>query len=59
MYDFVCTVAPQWLQEPQDVSTLVGNSIIVNCEAKGFPQPQIQWLKGQGKCVGTHGKSFS
>lgn len=42
-------VSPQWLQEPQDISTLVGSSAIINCEAKGFPHPQIQWLKGQGK----------
>ncbi|XP_071054820.1 cell adhesion molecule Dscam2 [Onthophagus taurus] len=42
-------VAPQWVIEPQDVSTLLGNPVLVECSAKGFPRPQITWLKGQGK----------
>lgn len=42
------TVAPQWIIEPQDVSTLLGNGILIDCAADGFPKPQITWLKGQG-----------
>ncbi|XP_017776462.1 PREDICTED: Down syndrome cell adhesion molecule-like protein Dscam2 isoform X2 [Nicrophorus vespilloides] len=42
-------VAPQWIIEPQDLSVLLGNAVIVDCAAKGFPHPQITWLKGQGK----------
>ncbi|XP_060516116.1 cell adhesion molecule Dscam2 [Cylas formicarius] len=42
-------VAPQWIIEPQNVSALLGNSILIQCLAKGFPEPTISWLKGQGK----------
>lgn len=42
------TVAPQWIVEPQDISSLVGNSVLIDCAAKGFPRPQITWLKAQG-----------
>ncbi|XP_044257604.1 Down syndrome cell adhesion molecule-like protein Dscam2 isoform X1 [Tribolium madens] len=42
-------VTPQWVTEPQDVSVLLVNPVLVGCSAKGFPEPQITWLKGQGK----------
>ncbi|XP_046991954.1 Down syndrome cell adhesion molecule-like protein Dscam2 [Schistocerca americana] len=41
-------VAPQWLKEPQDTSTLEGNSLSVHCQAHGFPQPTISWFRGIG-----------
>ncbi|XP_021937228.1 Down syndrome cell adhesion molecule-like protein Dscam2 isoform X2 [Zootermopsis nevadensis] len=40
-------VAPQWVMEPQDVATLAGGSLTVHCQAQGFPQPQITWMRGQ------------
>ena len=43
------TVAPQWVIEPEDVATLAGGILIVHCQAQGFPQPQITWMRGQGK----------
>jgi hypothetical protein len=43
------TVAPQWVLEPEDVATLAGGILIVHCQAQGFPQPQITWMRGQGK----------
>ncbi|CAH0562134.1 unnamed protein product [Brassicogethes aeneus] len=45
----IVKVAPQWLKEPQDVSVLLGHPVLVDCLAKGSPEPQITWLKGQGK----------
>ena len=45
---FISIVTPQWVTEPQDVSVLLGNPVLVGCSAKGFPEPQITWLKGQG-----------
>ncbi|CAK1602580.1 unnamed protein product [Parnassius mnemosyne] len=41
-------VAPSWVYEPQDVSALLGTQIIAQCSTKGYPEPQIAWLKGQG-----------
>ena len=45
------SVAPQWVIEPQDVATLAGGSLVVHCQAQGFPQPQITWMRGQGMYV--------
>ncbi|XP_046991962.1 Down syndrome cell adhesion molecule-like protein Dscam2 [Schistocerca americana] len=42
-------VAPRWLMEPQDVSTLAGNSLFVHCQAQGFPHPVVSWMQGQGE----------
>ncbi|XP_013175788.1 PREDICTED: Down syndrome cell adhesion molecule-like protein Dscam2 [Papilio xuthus] len=41
-------VAPSWVFEPQDASVLLGTQIIVHCSTKGYPEPQIAWLKAQG-----------
>ncbi|ERL85186.1 hypothetical protein D910_02608, partial [Dendroctonus ponderosae] len=42
-------VAPQWTIEPQDISALLGDSVLMPCLAKGFPEPTISWLRGHGK----------
>jgi uncharacterized membrane-anchored protein YitT (DUF2179 family) len=55
-YFFHFTVAPQWVMEPQDVATLAGGSLMVHCQAQGFPQPQITWMRRHGK--GTRHKYF-
>lgn len=44
--ELLVKVPPQWISEPQDISTLLGNPLNVHCEAKGFPPPQITWLRG-------------
>ncbi|CAG9796257.1 unnamed protein product [Diatraea saccharalis] len=41
-------VAPSWVFEPQDVSALLGTQILAHCSTKGYPEPRIIWLKGQG-----------
>lgn len=43
-------VPPRWIQEPQDIALMLGNAIVINCEAEGYPEPEITWFKG--------GKSF-
>jgi hypothetical protein len=35
--------------EPEDVATLAGGILVVHCQAQGFPQPQITWMRVQGK----------
>jgi len=35
--------------EPEDVATLAGGILTVHCQAQGFPQPQITWMRGRGK----------
>lgn len=47
--ELLVQVPPTWKREPNDLSVVLGNTISVPCEADGFPQPRITWLKGQGK----------
>ncbi|CAG9760391.1 unnamed protein product [Ceutorhynchus assimilis] len=42
-------VTPQWIIEPQDISALLGNAVLIPCLAKGFPEPTTSWLKGYSK----------
>lgn len=28
---------------------MLGNTVIINCEAEGYPEPEITWLKAEGK----------
>ena len=43
------TVPPKWRVEPVDVSAVVGDSIVFDCQAEGYPQPLIRWKKASGK----------
>lgn len=47
----LCTVPPEWKAEPRDASAIAGQSVIIHCQAEGFPQPQITWRKTQGKLL--------
>lgn len=39
-------VPPRWIREPQDTALMLGNSVVIPCEAEGYPEPEITWLKG-------------
>lgn len=45
--ELLVKVPPQWIFEPQDVATLLGNPLNVHCEAKGFPPPRVTWLRAR------------
>ncbi|XP_068085516.1 cell adhesion molecule Dscam2 [Anabrus simplex] len=47
-------VAPQWIMEPQDVATLAGGSISIHCQAQGFPEPRITWLRGRDRVASDY-----
>ncbi|PRD20372.1 UNVERIFIED_CONTAM: Down syndrome cell adhesion molecule-like protein [Trichonephila clavipes] len=36
---------PQWLEEPKNVITRVGEPIDIHCSATGSPKPNISWKK--------------
>ncbi|GIY67333.1 titin [Caerostris darwini] len=36
---------PKWIQKPSDVSIHIGETLVLKCEASGFPKPQISWFK--------------
>lgn len=37
---------PRWIREPQDTALMLGQAVVIDCEAEGYPEPQIIWLKG-------------
>jgi Down syndrome cell adhesion protein len=47
--ELLVKVPPQWMFEPQNVSSLLGNALYVHCKATGFPPPQITWLRGHAR----------
>ena len=38
-----CLVAPQFINEPQDVEEFIGTAVNLSCSADGFPVPDIMW----------------
>ena len=39
------TVSPYWIREPTDQEVIKGHSILLSCEASGYPNPQIRWKR--------------
>ncbi|XP_054158871.1 cell adhesion molecule DSCAM-like [Oppia nitens] len=35
--------APQWIVRPADRHTLVGQSLVMDCQSSGYPQPVTRW----------------
>lgn len=42
-------VPPRWIREPQDTALMLGQAVVINCEAEGYPKPEITFLKGGNK----------
>uniref|UniRef100_T1JJC1 Down syndrome cell adhesion molecule n=1 Tax=Strigamia maritima TaxID=126957 RepID=T1JJC1_STRMM len=47
-------VPPHWIAEPNDVSVLLGHRVELACRADGYPQPNITWLRGEGRLPGDY-----
>ncbi|XP_053986908.1 cell adhesion molecule Dscam2 isoform X2 [Hylaeus volcanicus] len=52
--ELLVKVPPQWIFEPQDVATLLGNPLNVHCEAKGFPPPRVTWLRSKSRTANDY-----
>lgn len=48
-FNVLFIVAPRWVMEPQDTALMLGQAVVINCEAEGYPHPTITWLKGGNK----------
>ncbi|CAL4147451.1 unnamed protein product, partial [Meganyctiphanes norvegica] len=46
-------VPPRWVLEPEDASAISGTSILMPCQADGFPIPSVVWKK-EGASVGSY-----
>ncbi|XP_076325843.1 cell adhesion molecule Dscam1-like isoform X3 [Tachypleus tridentatus] len=40
---------PRWKIEPKDTSVVIGNSVILHCQAEGKPEPRMIWKKSTGQ----------
>ncbi|GFT08377.1 protein sidekick-2 [Nephila pilipes] len=38
-------VSPQWVQEPKDLSTMGGQTAVLDCFTRGYPKPNVVWRK--------------
>ncbi|KFM78043.1 Down syndrome cell adhesion molecule-like protein Dscam2, partial [Stegodyphus mimosarum] len=43
----IVNVPPQWKIPPSDKSVVVGQNVVIDCQADGFPQPRIWWEKSE------------
>jgi Down syndrome cell adhesion molecule len=39
------------LVEPADESVVLGKSVVLQCQADGFPKPTVTWKQAIGECV--------
>lgn len=42
------TVPPKWIVEPEDQSVILGNSVVIPCQAEGSPPPTLLWKQAIG-----------
>ncbi|KAL3225997.1 hypothetical protein MRX96_025279 [Rhipicephalus microplus] len=47
----VIHVPPQWIIEPAETSVIKGKTVVIDCEADGFPKPRIRWTKAEGEAA--------
>ncbi|XP_033228370.1 Down syndrome cell adhesion molecule-like protein Dscam2 [Belonocnema kinseyi] len=52
--ELLVRVPPQWVFEPQNVSTLLGSPLILHCKADGFPPPSVNWLRSRGRSANNY-----
>ncbi|EEC05442.1 cell adhesion molecule, putative, partial [Ixodes scapularis] len=48
----VVQVPPRWRQEPRDRAAIMGQAVVFDCQAEGFPVPVIRWKKAHGQFGG-------
>ncbi|XP_050737575.1 cell adhesion molecule Dscam2-like isoform X3 [Eriocheir sinensis] len=44
-------VSPRWVMEPGGRTALVGSTVVLDCSARGHPQPVITWMKAPGEAA--------
>lgn len=40
---------PRWIIKPADQDAILGNAVVIRCQADGFPVPTVQWKQSIGK----------
>ncbi|KAH7934636.1 hypothetical protein HPB51_028995 [Rhipicephalus microplus] len=44
-------VGPRWQHQPEDKAAILGQPLIFDCQAHGFPIPVIRWKKERCRCT--------
>lgn len=44
-------VPPVWKTVPTDIEAIHGDSILLNCQGFGKPEPSILWLRSTGRVM--------
>ncbi|RWS17057.1 cell adhesion molecule-like protein, partial [Dinothrombium tinctorium] len=50
--ELVVKVPPFWVKEPSDTEALLGQRLVLDCQANGFPEPQIRWKRLEDNAAG-------
>ncbi|RWS31327.1 cell adhesion molecule-like protein [Leptotrombidium deliense] len=50
--ELVVKVPPFWVKEPTDTEVLIGQRLVLDCQANGFPEPQIRWKRMEDNNAG-------
>jgi hypothetical protein len=48
---FFSLVPPRWIVEPADQSVVLGKSVVLQCQADGFPKPTVTWKQAIGESI--------
>ncbi|GIY09038.1 titin [Caerostris extrusa] len=48
-FSIVIRASPKWIDQPSDIITTAGDTVVVRCIASGSPEPRILWKKKNGK----------
>ncbi|XP_041984481.1 Down syndrome cell adhesion molecule-like protein Dscam2 isoform X2 [Aricia agestis] len=47
-------VPPRWRLEPNDIAVAAGQDVTLQCQADGYPKPNITWKKAVGNTPGEY-----
>ncbi|KAF4524305.1 hypothetical protein B566_EDAN005361 [Ephemera danica] len=48
------SVPPRWTIEPTDTNMASGQDVVLNCQADGYPVPNVTWRKADGNNPGEY-----
>ncbi|XP_042873974.1 peroxidasin homolog [Penaeus japonicus] len=48
---WLVSVSPRWAVEPSSSTALVGATVVLDCSARGFPEPALTWMKAKDKAA--------
>ncbi|XP_054724764.1 cell adhesion molecule Dscam2-like [Uloborus diversus] len=50
--EVIVNVPPKWIVEPKNSFAILGQGVVMDCVAEGYPIPKIHWKKATGSATG-------